>query len=108
VETPNKTDYIDWDAGREGYLSSARRYPPVVAPKAAQKSHGESHFLSVRAEERWGSLIASAGTIWAVYVATVDYTSLWHMRIMPPGPVEICALGILAWLHAKLRRSSKA
>jgi hypothetical protein len=108
VETPNKTEYIDWDAGREGYLSSTPRYTPVVAPKAVQRPKGESNFLSVRAEERLGSLIASAGTIWAVYVATVDYSSLWHMRIMPPGPVEICALGILAWLHAKLRRSTKA
>jgi hypothetical protein len=30
------------------------------------------------------------------------------MQIMPPGPVEVCALGILAWLHAKWRRATRA
>jgi hypothetical protein len=53
-------------------------------------------------------LLAGAGAIWATYVATMDYASLWRMQIMPPGPVEICALGILVWIHAKWRRSTKA
>jgi hypothetical protein len=80
----------------------------VAAPKpAVQPPEQDNHSLSVRWEERVASLIAAGGAIWAVYVATVDYTELWHVHIMPPGPVEICALGVLAWLHAKWRRSNQ-
>lgn len=60
---------------------------------------------SIRKEERFGSLLAAAGTIWATHVATRDYASLWQFEILRPGPLEVCALGILVWLHAKWRRS---
>lgn len=104
----DRGDYIDWDAGREGYVQSRTKYVPVVQiPKPAKTVRGQRNLLSIRGEELLGSLIAAAGTIWAVYVATVDYDSLWRMQIMPPGPVEVCAVGILAWLHAKWRRSTK-
>lgn len=105
----NEGGFIDWDADREGYNKPQDKYVPVVdMRKPAKKAPGENSLLSIRAEERMGSLLAAAGTIWAVYVATVDYSNLWRMQIMPPGPVEVCALGILAWLHAKWRRSTKA
>jgi hypothetical protein len=108
VEKSNKDGYIDWDAGREGYITSRVKFVPVVAiPKPAKKAPGQNNLLSIRAEERLGSLIAAAGTIWVVYVATVDYNSLWRVQINPPGPLEVCFLGILAWLHAKWRRSTK-
>ena len=104
----DRGDYIDWDAGREGYVQSKAQYVPVVqTQKPAKAVRRQRHLLSIRGEERVGSLIAAAGTIWAVYVATHDYDSLWRMQIMPPGPIEVCALGILAWLHAKWRRSTK-
>ena len=104
----DKGDLIDWDSGREGYVNSQNRFVPVVAlPKPAKNVKSQSGLLSIRAEERLGSLIAAGGTVWAVYVATLDYANLWRMQIMPPGPVEVCALGILAWLHAKWRRSTK-
>jgi hypothetical protein len=109
VGKSDKGDYIDWDSSREGYLNSQNRYVPVVEiPKPAKKVKGQGSGLwGIRAEERLGSLIAAGGTVWAVYVATVDYANLWRMQIMPPGPVEVCALGILTWLHAKWRRSTK-
>jgi hypothetical protein len=108
VANSNQGDYIDFDGGREGYVNSSNKFVPVVSiQKPAKKSSGSGHLLSIRAEEHLGSLVAAAGTIWAVYVATVDYDNLWRMQIMPPGPVEVCALGILAWLHAKWRRSTK-
>ena len=104
----NQGDYIDFDAGREGYLQSRDKFVPVVdLRKPAKKSSGEGNLLGVRAEERLGSLIAAGGMIWMVYVATTDLDTLWHMRIMPPGPLEVCAIGVLAWLHAKWRRSIK-
>jgi hypothetical protein len=106
VAKSDPSDYIDWDAGREGYVQSPNKFVPVVAiPKNAKKDATQKAQDSIRMEERVASLIAAGGTIWAVYVATVDYANLWRMSIMPPGPVEVCALGILAWLHAKWRRS---
>ncbi|HYM76410.1 MAG TPA: hypothetical protein VE377_10575 [Candidatus Dormibacteraeota bacterium] len=105
----DQKDFIDWDAGREGYVNSPNKFIPVVAiPKNVKKSSTKGPLLSIRGEERLGCLIAAGGTIWAVYVATQDYNNLWRMQIMPPGPVEVCLLGILAWLHAKWRRSTRA
>jgi len=116
VAKSDKGEFFDWDEGREGYVDR-----PVVAYVAAAKpavhaagphdkhslGQREKHALSIQWEERVSSLIAAAGAIWAAYVATVDYTQLWRVQIMPPGPVEVCALGVLAWLHAKWRRSTQ-
>ncbi len=99
VEVVDKrNDFIDWNQGRDGY---------VPGPRPASKAKERRYLLRIRTEELLGSLLAAAGTIWATYVATNDYASLWHTQIMPPGPVEVCALGILVWLHAKWRRSMK-
>ena len=101
-------DHIDWNARREGYVDNHSKFIPVVdIPKTPQKKSGQGSLLSARAEERLGSLLAAGGTAWLVYVATVDFNNMWQMRIMPPGPVEVCAVGILMWLHAKWRRSIK-
>ncbi len=91
----HQSDYIDWDAGREGYVDVPRAatYVPVR--------------FNITTEERIGSLVAAAVTIWATYAATSDYAALWRLQILPPGPLEVCALGILVWLHAKWRRSTK-
>jgi hypothetical protein len=110
VTKPNQSDYINWNQGRrerEAYLPASPASTYVSVPKPAGKPGGQGHSLGIRAEVRVGSLLAGAGAIWAAYVATVDYNSLWQMRIMPPGPVEVCALGVLVWLHAKWRRSMK-
>jgi len=107
VAKSDKGEYFDWDEGREGYLDRpVVAYVPVPKP-AVKPPKQDDHSLSIRWEERVASLIAAAGAIWAVYVATVDYTNLWRVQIMPPGPVEVCALGVLAWLHAKWRRSNQ-
>ena len=101
-------DFVDWEARREAYIDSPNKFVPVVTiPKNVKKPQAEGHLLSIRAEERLGSLIAAGGTVWGVYVASVDYNSLWHVQIMQPGPVEVCLLGILVWLHGKWRRSNK-
>jgi len=108
VAKDDRGDYVDWDSGREGYVSSRTTPSYAPAPKSAVKPKAERHLLSIRAEERFGSLVAAAGTIWAVYVATYDYAGLWRFQIAPPGPIEVCGLGVLAWLHAKWRRSVNA
>ena len=104
-----QNDDIGWDSRREGYLQSSNKFVPVVAiPKAAKKRQSsEGSLLSVRTEERLGSLLAASGTGWLVYAATTDMAHLWQMRVMQVGPVEVCVLGILLWLHGKWRRSIK-
>jgi len=82
---------------REGYRGHHGDVP------ANKPSGGE--LLRVRTEERLGSLISAVGVIWTVQDATKDLAGLWRFNILPPGPVEVCAIGILIWLHAKWRRS---
>jgi hypothetical protein len=110
VTNYSQNDHIDWNSRREGYTQSPNKFIPVVAvPKATKKKQqsSEGSLLSVRAEERLGTLLAAAGMAWLVYVATTDLTHIWQMRVMQVGPVEVCVLGILVWLHAKWRRSIK-
>lgn len=61
--------------------------------------------MSTRGEETLGSLTAAGGVIWSVQEATQGLAELWQLRLLPPGPLEVCAIGILIWLHAKWRRS---
>jgi hypothetical protein len=55
-------------------------------------------------ESRLGSLVAAGGIIWTAHLATKDFTSFDNI-ILPSGPLELCAIGILVWLHAKWRGS---
>jgi hypothetical protein len=105
VTKPHQSDYIDWDAGREGYVDVPRA--PTYVPVSKPQRSSQQYRFSISTEERMGSLVAAAGTIWATYAATTDYAALWRLQILPPGPLEVCALGILVWLHAKWRRSTK-
>jgi hypothetical protein len=82
---------------REGYRGHHGDVP------AKKQSGGE--FLRIRTEERLGSLISAVGVIWTVQEATRDLAGLWQFSILRPGPLEVCAIGILIWLHAKWRRS---
>ena len=108
VRKSDPSDYIDWDAGRDGYINTPAKFVPVIpVAKPSKKAAGQSNLLSIRTEERLASLIAAGGVVWAVYVATTDLNNLLRLQIMPPGPVEVCCLGILAWIHAKWRRSMK-
>ena len=56
-------------------------------------------------EARIGSLIAGGGMIWAAYVSTAGFSNLQTLFPLPSGPLEVCGLGVLIWLHAKWRRS---
>lgn len=59
---------------------------------------------------RIGSIMASGGVIWAVYVATSNADvgagalSAGLQRVFNQrGPMEICGLGVLLWLIGKWR-----
>lgn len=80
---------------------------PVVAVGPVRKLHSierKSWSRRIKTEERLGSLIASAGLIWGTQVLTANIHDLDSL-MKTPGPLEVCAVGILIWLHAKWRRS---
>jgi hypothetical protein len=58
--------------------------------------------MAIHGEERIASLIAAAGVIWAVSVATTSMLPAYATELTF-GPIETCALGIIMWLHAKWR-----
>lgn len=99
---------MGWDRGREAYLDLPQKpvYAPVSKPDRKTKGHG-GPLLSISTEERFGSLIAAGGIIWGVYIATQNFAGVWSFDLVRQGPMEVAALGILIWLHAKWRRSTK-
>jgi hypothetical protein len=108
VKNHTQIDQVDWDRGREGYLDVPQK--PVyaaVAAKPDQKCKSGHPLLSISAEERLGSLITAGGMIWGAYVATSHFAGIISLDLIPSSPIEVCALGILVWLHAKWRRSTK-
>jgi hypothetical protein len=96
---------MDWDEEREGYIKPpSPAYPAIHVPPNLQS--GRHHLLSLRGEEILSGLITIAGGAWAVYVVAVQQGSVWHLQLLPPGPAEVCGLGLLIWLHAKWRHAS--
>jgi len=70
---------------------------PVIGPSAPHWLHWE---------ERVGALGAGIGVIWGVQISTTDprvLDTLWQTG----GPLELCAICTLIWLHAKWRRSTR-
>ena len=48
-------------------------------------------------------MIAAAGLVWATKILTADFTGVPNVQLPPGGPMEVCALGIVIWMHAKFR-----
>jgi hypothetical protein len=98
------------DRGREAYLDLPQKpvYAPVPKPSRNAKGQGDgTPLVSISTEERFGSLIAAGGIVWGVYIATQNFAGVWSFDLVRQGPMEVAALGILIWLHAKWRRSTK-
>jgi hypothetical protein len=93
-------DTFDRMPNREDYLSA----PPSHAPKVRAGKPVSN--TNIRGEERAGSLISAGGIIWGAYVMTHNFAGTWDMQSLMPGPLPVCAIGILIWLHAKWRRSA--
>ena len=101
---------VGWDRGREAYLDLPQKPVYAAVSKPARKTKGQgggTPLVSISTEERFGCLIAAGGLIWGAYAATVNFTGVLSFELVPAGPIEVCALGILIWLHAKWRRSTK-
>src|SRR5581483_6191054 len=88
-----------WPAEREGYDT-----PVPVAYAAAPGKRSPRHRFPIRAESRRGSAAIGVGVIWAVQVMTAPIATAQAL-LFTPGPVEVCGIGRLVWLHAKWRRS---
>ena len=63
--------------------------------------------MGTHAEVRIGSLIAAVGMIWAAKLISENFTGIdaFSFARLPRGPLEVCAVGILIWLHAQWRKS---
>ena len=56
---------------------------------------------------RIGSLTAAGGIVWAAHVSTAGFVNLQNLFPLPPGPMEVCGLGVIIWLVGKWRGSVK-
>lgn len=59
--------------------------------------------MAIHMEEQFASIVAAAGVVWSVDFLTATRIPA-HAMVFPEGPLEVCAIGILIWLHAKWRR----
>ena len=66
------------------------------------------HSLSVLAQERIGSLLASFGSVWFVQEMTKDFRGIEFVAPPSGGPSYLIALGLLLWLCAKQRRIAQS
>jgi len=60
--------------------------------------------MRIHLEEQIASLLGAGGLVLTVYTGTQHFTSVQNI-VLPLGPLEICAGGVLLWLHAKWRRA---
>lgn len=91
----------EWPAEREGYSGKI----PIVYAGLGRASEAAKPRRWLRLEERFGSLMAGGGVIWTTQAVTNHFAGLNPINLLPPGPLETCAIGVLVWLHAKWRRS---
>ncbi len=96
----HKRDF--WPTEREGYVDNLRpAYASVRVPPSSRRN------TIIRIEERIGSLTAGAGLCWAAWAVTHNFEAVTQAKVgvWPLGPLELCATGILIWIHAKWRRA---
>ena len=75
---------------------------PVFAARVSQ-------LMKPWVEEKAGALIAAGGVGWAVYHGTYvahDIVQGFTAIYLKSGPLELCAIGILIWLHGKYRKAT--
>ncbi len=74
-------------------------------PRAAKGGvEFESWWKRPATEARLGLITFGGGLIWTTKVETVQISNIFHL-LLTPGPLEISAIGLLIWIHAKWRKS---
>ncbi len=91
-----------WGQEREGYCEQR----PQGAYAPARPVAGISGPSWLHWEKRFGSLGAGLGILWGVRVAA-SHPSILDALWETPGPLELCAISTLIWLHAKWRRTTR-
>jgi len=77
---------------------------------ATSQVEGLTAMMSPRNEANLGSILAAGGVGWAVYHGTYvahDIAQGFTAVYLKSGPLEVCAIGILIWLHAKWRSATR-
>jgi hypothetical protein len=81
-----------WPLERKGYDK------PLPVAYAAMPLKSARPRLPITLEKQIGGLTAAAGAIWAAQAVP-------GTLMVTPGPLEVCGVGVLLWLHAKWRRA---
>jgi hypothetical protein len=88
-----------WPVEKQGYEKPVPvAYAPLHVPPSPKSK------FPVAWEERLASLMAGAGVIWGVQVLTSPIARVSKL-MGTAGPLELCAIAVLIWIHAKWRRS---
>jgi hypothetical protein len=77
-----------------------------ATPRAVKSVDRISFWKRIKTEELLGTLIFWGGICWAVQILTKDIANMFRL-LLTPGPLEVCGVGLLVWIHAKWRRSVK-
>jgi len=98
-----KTTRDLWPAEREGYSDQRQVAYAAISSDSPKQRRG----MTIGTEEHISTLLVISGIAWSAHVATKNFAGLMQLELLPPGPLEVCAVGILVWLHAKWRRLAK-
>jgi len=93
MSSTSPTHHDPWPYEREGYSDTTNL-------KLRLNAEGRRH-SGLRLEERLGNLLGISGIIWAFYVMTKDANP--EQLMQTPGPLELCAVALLLWMHTKWR-----
>jgi hypothetical protein len=88
-----------WPEERSGYDA-----PVPVAYAAVAVTASPRPRVPLWVEEKLVAGIALAGVLWCVQVMTDPISRLTNL-IATPGPLEVCGISILFWLHTRWRHS---
>ncbi len=88
-----------WPEERSGYDTSVPvAYAPLpVVPSPKPK-------IPLWVEDKLTGALAVGGVLWSAQVATSPISRVANLTATP-GPLELCGISILVWLHTKWRRS---
>ncbi|MBI2678404.1 MAG: hypothetical protein HYX28_06455 [Candidatus Koribacter versatilis] len=96
----------EWPHERVGY--EHKRPTAAYAAAGSTTVIQRTRFHRAWVEERVGSLTAAGAMFWAAYTIARTGGLRLDSLLHTPGPIEVAAVGILVWLHAKWLRSTRA
>jgi hypothetical protein len=109
VKDERRSEAIEPKVFRDGFIDLGALLQKANKARLATLSFCEDlirmrHSLSVVAQERAASGIASAGMMWYVHEVTSTFIGIAFIDPPSQGPTYLVALSVLLWLCAKSRR----